>query len=304
MAKLNSTEKKLLKEVEDWRDSGPGFLTRAANFATKPLVWAADKVIPQGAKDAMGNVTDKIVDKLQDVSQWTVSEKDVLDATREFEINSETILELKNASVFDLIHFSEEFTKTNARIAAAEGFGTGLLGWPGLIADLPALFTLAFRLIYQTSLSFGYAIDKVPEGSNAESFEMGYMLRIFQAAASSNGERKDAALMELKNYEDHNPNFIKRDGLIEAPHSGGDYLREQIGKTVGVNLSRILINEIIKETFSRKAITSIPGIGAVLTAGFNYYYMQDVGNAASFIYRERFLLDKQGRPRIISVPID
>jgi len=304
MAKLNSTEKKLLKEVEEWRDAGPGFLTRAANFATKPLVWAADKVIPQNAKDAMGTVTDKIVDKLQDVSQWTVSEEEVLAATREFEIDSETILELKNASVFDLIHFSEEFTKSNARIAAAEGFGTGLLGWPGLIADLPALFTLAFRLIYQTSLSFGYAIDKVPEGTDAESFEMGYMLRIFQIAASSNWDRKEAALLELKNYEDHNPNFIKRDGLIEASPSGGDYLREQIGKTVGVNLTRILINEIIKETFSRKAITSIPGIGAVLTAGFNYYYMQDVGQAASYIYRERFLLDKQGRPKIISVPID
>lgn len=304
MAKLNSTEKKLLNEVDDWKGSGPGFLSRATNLATKPIVWAADKIIPQSAKDAMGGVSDKIVDKLQDISQWTVSEEDVLSQTKEFEINSETILELKNASVFDLIHFSENFTKNNSRIAAAEGFGTGLLGWPGLIADLPALFTLSFRLIYQTSLCFGYAMDKVPEGEEAESFEMGYMLRIFQIAAASTREKKMRGIEELRKYEDKHPQFVKRDGLVEYGHQGSDYLREQVGKTLGVNLSRILINEIIKETFSRKAFTSIPGIGAVLTAGFNYYYVQDVGQTASFIYRERFLLDKQGRPKIISVPID
>ncbi len=302
MAKLNSTEKKLLNEVDDWKDSGPGFLSRATNLATKPIVWAADKIIPQNAKDAMGGVTDRIVDKLQDISQWTVSEEDVLSQTKEFEINSETILELKNASVFDLIHFSENFTKNNSRIAMAEGFGTGLLGWPGLIADLPALFTLSFRLIYQTSLCFGYAIDKVPEGE--ESFEMGYMLRIFKIAASSTREKKMQGIADLKKYEDKHPQFVKRDGLVEHGHQSSDYLREQVGKTLGVNLSRILINEIIKETFSRKAFTSIPGIGAILTAGFNYYYVQDIGQTASFIYRERFLLDKQGRAKIISVPID
>ena len=304
MAKLNSTEKKLLKEVEEWKTSGPGFLTQVANVATKPLVWAADKVIPQNAKDAMGSISDKIVDKLQDVSQWTVSEEDVLSATKELEINSETILELKKASVFDLIHFSENFTKNNARIAAAEGFGTGLLGWAGLIADLPALFTLSFRLIYQTSLCYGYAIDKVADDEEGESFEMGYMLRIFQIAAASTRANKEKGLEELRKYEDQHPQFIKRDGIVEHGHQGSDYLREQIGKSLGVNLSRVLINEIIKETFSRKAFTSIPGIGAVLTAGFNYYYVQDVGQTASYIYRERFLLDKQGRPKIISVPID
>ena len=305
MAKLNSTEKKLLKEVEDWKTSGPGFLTRVANTATKPIVWAADKIIPQSAKDAMGSVSDKIVDRLQDVSQWTVSEEDVLSATKELEINSETILDLKkNASVFDLIHFSEKFTKSNAQIAAAEGFGTGLLGWAGLIADLPALFTLSFRLIYQTSLCFGYSIDKVPPGEDKESFEMGYMLRIFQIAAASTKEHKRRGLEELRKYEDKHPQFIKRDGLVEPGYQSSDYLREQVGKALGVNLTRVIVNEIIKETFSRKAFTSIPGIGAVLTAGFNYYYVQDVGQTASYIYRERFLRDKEGRPKIISVKID
>ena len=296
MAKLNSTEQKLLKEVEEWKESGPGFLNRVAHVATKPLIWAAEKVIPESAVERMESVGDVIAGKLQDVSQWTGKEDEVLKSTKQFEIDSDTILELKNASVFDLIHVSEDFMKRNQRLAMAEGFGSGLLGWAGLIADLPALFTLCFRLIYQTSLCYGYAIDEVNPDDDEESFEVGYMLRIFQIATASNREAKEKALQELIEYEDAHPNGVKR--------GGSDFVRKQIGKTVGVNISRIIINQIVKETFARKAITSIPGIGAILTAGFNYYYVQDVGRTASYIYRERFLLDKSGRKRIIRVKIE
>jgi hypothetical protein len=295
MAKLNSTEQKLLKEVEAWKNSGPGFLSLATHFATKPLIWAADKLIPAEAQDKMSTIGDVIVDKLQDISQWTVSEEDILKSIREFELDANTIVELKKASVFDLIHVSEEFTKQNTRIAMAEGFGTGLLGWPGLIADLPALFTLCFRLIYQTSLSYGYRFEKDPE-SDHEPFEVGYMLRVFRVATASTLGTKTAALEELDDFQESHPEGIAR--------IGGDYTRKQIGKAAGISLSRALINQIVKETFGRKAITSIPGIGAVLTAGFNYYYVSDVGKAASMLYRERFLLDKMGRKKVVHVTVE
>lgn len=295
MAKINSTEQRLLKEVEQWKNSGPGFLNVLTHLATKPLLWAADKVIPAEAQDKMESVGEKIIEKLQDVSQWTVSEEEVLKSIREFEIDTDTIVELKKASVFDLIHVSEEFTKYNTRIAAAEGFGTGLLGWPGLIADLPALFTLSFRLIYQTSLCYGYAYEKEEE-SEYEPYEIGFMLRVFRVATASNGTTKKEALDDLADFQEHHPNGISR--------VGGDFARKQIGKAAGINLSRIIINQIVKETFGRKALTSIPGVGAVLTAGFNYYYVQDVGRAASMLYRERFLLDKQGRKKVVHVAVD
>lgn len=296
MAKLNSTEQKILSDVEDWRDEGPGFLNMATHVVSKPLIWAVDKLIPAEAREKAGDVSESIVERLHDVSQWTVNEEEILKATREFEIDSTTILELKKASIFDLIHVSDEFIKHNQRLAAAEGFGTGLIGWAGLLADLPALFTLCFRMIYQISLSFGFALDEVEEGE--ESFEIGYMLRIFKLATAASGTAKEQALNELREYEDN-----YRDGL-EADSGGTEFVRNQIGKTAAVSISRVLINQIVKETLARKAITSIPGIGAVLTAGFNYYYVQDVGRAASMLYRERFLLDKKGRKKVIKIEIE
>lgn len=294
MAKLNSTELRILKDVENWRDKGPGFLNLATHVVTKPLVWAADKLVPGEAKDKMGDLADVLVGRMQDMSQWTVSEDEVLNSTKAFEIDSETILELKKASVFDLLSVSEEFGRFNTRLAMAEGFGTGLLGWPGLIADLPALFTLCFRLIYQNALCFGYQVDEPTE--NRESYELGYMLRVFKIATASSYSGKQESLEELRAYEEANPDSIN--------WVGGDFTRKQIGKTAAINLSRMLINQIIKETLARKAITSIPGVGAILTAGFNYYYVNDVAKTASMIYSERFLLDKQGRQKIVNITID
>lgn len=295
MAKLNSTEIKLLEDIAEWKKSGPGFLNLATHVVTKPILWAADKLVPKEASEKLGVVGEKITEKLQDVSQWTVSEAEVLKATKEFEIDGDTIIELQNASVFDLGHVAEEFMSFNTKLAMAEGFGTGLLGWPGLIADLPALFMLNFRMLYQISLSFGYKVEPSSE-EGQEPFELGYMLRIFKIATASNKEAKAEALAELKKYEDDHPDGITR--------LGGDFTRKQLGKNVGINLSRMLINQIVKETLARKAITSIPGIGAVLTAGFNYYYVQDVGKTALMIYQERFLLDKKGRKKVVNVTIE
>jgi hypothetical protein len=295
MAKLNSTEQKLLQEIEDWKTTGPGFLNAATHVATKPLLWAAEKLIPADIQDKLGGVGEKITEKLQDASQWTVREEEVLKATKEFEIDSATILELQNASVFDLNHVAEEFVKFNTRLAAAEGFGTGLLGWAGLLADLPALFVLNFRMLYQISLSFGYKVEAASEDGE-EPFEVGYMLRIFKIATSSSREAKEVALAELKQYEEDHPDGISR--------VGSDFTRKQLGKNAAINISRILINQIVKETLARKAITSIPGIGAVLTAGFNYYYVHDVGRTAIMIYQERFLLDKKGRRKVVTIDVE
>ena len=295
MAKLNSTEVRLLDDISSWKSEGPGFLNLATHVVTKPILWAGEKLIPSEASEKLGSVGEKIIEKLQDASQWTVSEADVLKSTKEFEIDGETILELQNASVFDLGHVAEEFIKFNTRLAMAEGFGTGLLGWPGLIADLPALFMLNFRMLFQISLSFGYTIQAASE-EGQEPFELGYMLRIFKIATASNKDTKKDALLELKKYEDDHPDGITR--------VGNDFARKQLGKNVGINLSRMLINQIVKETLARKAITSIPGIGAVLTAGFNYYYVQDVGRTAMMIYQERFLLDKKGRKKVVNVTVE
>ncbi len=295
MAKLNSAEALALKDVATWKIREPGFLSKATHFVSRPLVWAGDNLIPDEVKSKLGDLTEKVVEKLQDASQWSVKPETVLKATKEFEVAGGTILELRQASVFDLDHVAQGFNKTNSQLAAAGGFGTGLIGWPGLIADLPTLLTLSFRNIYQISLCYGYEMDASDERQSE--FEVGYMLRVLRIAAASSAEEKQAGLSDLKEYE-----LSHRESV--AADLGHSFARKQITKVAAIQVSQMIVNEIVKQTLARKAITSIPGVGAVLTAGFNYLYVQDVGAAAHNLYRERFLLDKRGRKKVVDVVID
>ena len=297
MAKLNSAEEKIIEEIAGWKAIGPGFLLKATHVVAKPLIWAGEKIIPEEVKGNLGKLTETLVEKLQDLSKWTVKEEEVLKATKEFEIESGTILELKKASIQDLDHVAEGFIRTNAQLGAAEGFGTGLIGWPGLVADLPALFTLCMRLIYQISLSYGFKLDDPEDETGNNNFEIGFMLRVFRVASGSNDIEKSKALLDLKDFEaEYNPEVSQA--------LGNDFTIKQISRTAAINFSRMVINEIVKQTLARKAITSIPGIGAILTAGFNYAYIDDVGKTAYMLYRERFLLDKKGRKKVINIEID
>ncbi len=297
MAKLNSAEEKILNDVDIWKADDPGFVTRATHTLSRPLVWAADKLIPDDIKGSLGNVSESLSEKIRNISEWTVSEADVIKATKEFEIDAETILQLKKASIHDLDHVAEKFIKVNKQLAAAEGFGAGLIGWAGFMADLPALFLLCMRQVHQISLCYGYGIGAENQDEASKEYETAFALRVFKIATSPNKVEKTKGLLELKDFEmEYNSELIQK--------SNHDFAATSVSKNAAIQVSKVLINEIIKQLLSRWAVTRIPGIGAIMTAGFNYVFLDDVGNTAFMLYRERFLLDKKGRKKVVNVEIE
>jgi EcsC protein family len=285
-------------EVSEWKAQTPGFMKKASEIASRPLIWVADKMLPDNVKEKMSDLTETVVEKLQDASHWTVSPEDVLKEMGEFEWKPTSISELKTGNIHDIDSVAQSFVKSNSQMAAAEGFGTGLIGFPGLVADIPALLTLSFRLINQISLCYGYEVtDKDEKLNEKESFELSYMLRVLRVGTASTQEEKVKALIEMKDFES---------GYYEGIASGAvkDVTLQQVSKIAVIHLSKALLSQVVKQTVSRKAMAAIPGIGAVLSAGFNYYTIQDIGQAASMLYRERFLLDKKGRTKTINVKID
>lgn len=292
MAKLNATELKILDDVAAWKGQAPGFLNRATDFISRPINWATSTLIPDSVKGGIGSVVESITEKMQEVSKWSVNKEEVLRSTKEFDIDSETILELKKASIHDLDHISTKFVTENTRYATLSGIGTGMIGWPGLIADLPTLFLLSVRTIYQIALCYGYDISE--DENEVKVFEMEYMMRVFKIATASNTVEKQKSLAELKDLE--------ANALYQEV--GGDYTSKQVSKNAANYLSQKLIREIVEQTISKKAAGLVPGLGAIFNAGFNYVYLKDVGETAFMLYRERFLLDKKGRQKTIIVDIE
>ncbi|WNJ18230.1 EcsC family protein [Pontibacter sp. G13] len=297
MAKLNSSETHILDEIAGWKAENPSFLNRATDFVSKPISWVTEKLTPVEVKNSVSGVTETIVEKLHDVSQWTVDGNDVLIATREFDIHATTIAALKKASIHDLDHVAEKFIDQNTRMGTLSGLGTGLVGWPGLIADLPTLFTLSLRSIYQIALCYGYDLTNDAQDPRDKAYEMEYMMRIFKVATSADKVQKQRSLAELKDFEAGRESSVYGD-------IGGDFATKQLGKNATSFVSRIIIKEIVERTITKKAAALIPGLGAVFSGGFNYVYLKDVGEAAFMLYRERFLLDKKGRNRTIKIEID
>jgi hypothetical protein len=295
MAKLNAAELKLLDEIAAWKAQSPGFLSRATEFISRPISWATENLIPDTVKNSISPLTETITEKLQEVSKWSVNKEAVLKATKEFEIDSETIIELRKASIHDLDHISSKFSIENTRMATISGLGTGIVGWPGLIADLPTLFMLSLRSVYQVALCYGYDFDL--ENENQAAYEMEYMLRVFKIATASSSVEKQKGLAELKDFE-----AGREYGLYNEV--GGNFTTKQFGKNAASYISQKIIHEIVEQTLSKKAAGLVPGLGAIFSAGFNYVYLKDVGEASFMLYRERFLLDKKGRQKVITVDID
>lgn len=297
MAKLNASESKILDEIAKWKSDSPSFLNKATEFVSQPISWLTEKVTPENVKGSVSGLTESVVEKLQDVSKWTVNSDDILQETRSFDINATSIKALKKASIHDLDHVSMKFIDQNTRVATISGFGTGLVGWPGLIADLPALFTLSIRQIYQIALSYGYEISGETGSIEEKAYEMEYMMRIFKISTSANKVQKQRSLAELKDFEAGRESHIYGEVV-------GDFATKQLSKNATSFVSRIIIKEIVERTITKKAVGLVPGLGAVFSGGFNYVYLQDVGNAAYMLYRERFLLDKKGRKRTIKIDIE
>ena len=302
MAKLNSSEAKIINEIAKWKSDNPSFLNRATDFVSKPISWLSEKLIPEDVRGSISGVTEKVVEKLQDMSQWSVNHDAVLEATREFDIDATSIAALRKVSIHDLDHIAQKFSEQNTRVATVSGAGTGMtalvgFGWAGLIADLPTLFAVSLRSIYQTALCYGFDLEGDGMSPETRAYEMEYMMRVFKIATASDKVQKQRSLGELKDFE------AGRQSELYNPVMG-DYAAKQLSKNATGYVSRILIKEIVERTITKKAAALIPGLGVVFSAGFNYVYLQDVGEAAFMIYRERFLLDKQGRKRTIVVDIE
>jgi len=297
MAKLNSSENKILDEIAAWKAANPSFLNRATDFVSRPISWVTDKLTPEEVKGSIAGVTEKVVEKIQDASQWTVDSASILKETELFGIEADSIATLKKASIHDLDNVSQVFIESNTRMATVSGIGTGLVGWPGLIADLPALFTLSLRSIYQIALSYGYDIKGENLSAEDKAFEMQYMMQVFKVSTASEKVQKQRGLSELKDLETGRHSDFYGEVM-------GDFTTKQIGKGATSFVSRIIIKEIVERTITKKAVGLVPGLGAVFSGGFNYVYLKDVGEAAYMLYRERFLLDKKGRKKIISIDIE
>jgi EcsC protein family len=257
-------EQKALKRLRAWQAEAPGWGTRLLARPGSKVAEVVQVLVPTGALRAALDGADRLGRKLSD-------ERSIL----------------KRAGVADLAAMRElpldaldRHARTVSRRALALGGASGavfgIAGAAGLVADVPALLTIAMRTIHRLGLCYG---EKPAAGD-----ERRLGLGIFALVSANSLAEKQLAVAALRAgapmldaaWRDGVERVTEREIAKEATV----YSLQNLARAIGVNLGK------------RKVAGSIPVVGAAVGAVVNAWYLSDVAQAARYTFQERWLHER------------
>jgi hypothetical protein len=151
-------------------------------------------------------------------------------------------------------------------VAAAPG---GLAVGTALAADVVATIALAARVVSHYAGYYGY--------DAREEQEKAVILAVIGVGVAGEGAAKQAAMLHVRQVS-----------MMVARRAAW----KELGEEVIVKLIQGLFAKLSVNLTKQKLAQALPVAGIAIGAGFNYALMRKVGTAASFAYRERFLIEK------------
>ena len=153
-----------------------------------------------------------------------------------------------------------------AGVAAAPG---ALAVGGALAADVVATVALASRVVTHYAGYCGYDTRREDEKA--------VLLAVIGAGILSDGAAKQAALLRVRQI-----------AMMVARRAAW----KDLGEETIVKLVQVLFARLNANLTKQKLGQTLPFVGIAAGAGLNYALMRRVGTTASFMYRERFLIDK------------
>ncbi len=275
-----SYEIQAIREIHAWKNPEISWLDKSL----EAINWPADKAaklisaVP-GADVIISKTVGGLVSILNDLAHWSISPDRIF---KEFHNMGHDVTGSADIFRLDLENVDRVIGWLGAKykgMAAVEGAAVGVVGLPGIPADVVALVTMNQRAIGEYATYCGFDIS-IPG-------ERLFALNVLELAASPNRESKNDALGHL--------NRIARDAASERSGTG-------LETSTIVGVIQKMANTLGSRLIKAKATQMLPAIGAGVSASFNAYYTSQVCDAAYFLYRERFLAAKYG-PDIIDVTV-
>ena len=257
---MNAYEQSELYEINKWKYEEPSVVSQAMSVVMKPVVWAINKILPQKAIQGALTGSNALAKILAD-------EKDIL---HDGKINSIFELKTKDLQLSDKL--ANNVHNWALAIAGAEGGVAGVLGLPGMAADIPMIITFALRTIHKIGLCYGY------KATTLEDTEFVYF--IMSVAGANTMQEKNMSLLALRHL---NNILVKQTWKKMAEKAGGGeaflIMLRNLAKQLGINITK------------RKATQAIPIVGAGVGAAMNASFINDISWAARRCFQERWLLD-------------
>lgn len=263
---MNFYEQTQLAEIQKWETQVPNVLSRLAGFAFKPAGWLVGKVVPpkaiEGALTACYGMAGVMTDKNDIMRDGGVSEISEL-KTKDLQLSDKLANEVHNWA---------------NGAATVEGGIAGVAGLPGLAVDIPALITMGFRVVQKIGLCYGYEC--------VNDADRQFVLQIFSAASANTMEEKTLAIVALQRI---NVAIAKKAWKKMAENAA----RNAIGIDAGIIAVKALAKKLGINITRRKALQSIPYIGAGVGAATNLSFINDIAWAARRSFQKRWLIDNK-----------
>lgn len=264
MDNLLSYEKEQLEKIEKWKAEEPGVISQAFGLVLEPMAWLIRKVVPQSAIRG-------VLDFANSTAEWLTDSDDI---KRDGGVQKIIELRLKDLKLSDKL--ADEVHNWAIGIAVAEGAATGAGGIFTTPIDIPTILTIALRAIHKIGLCYGYECNSKEDKD--------FVLAIMAASGANSMEEKVAALSVIKSLE---VMLIKQTWKSMAEKAA----QQQMSKEAAIIGLRNLAKQLGINITKRRALASIPAIGAFVGGSVNGWYIKEVGWAARRAFQERWLIE-------------
>jgi hypothetical protein len=278
MAHYTRYEKKVLEEIKDWiKQHDSAFSKVLDQYVGRPLAKAYENLAPEAFQKGIEKVINGFLEMLKDASYWTFSKEWVVKDAQKLGLGVNQVSDLCGQDLAILDKLARSRFTVNKIVAGLEGAGTGVGGFSLIIADIPLLFGIAFRSIQEIGTCYGYEMD------DPTMFPV--IMSIFTVGSGQSSKFKM---------------FVMRDLQTTASMIGKKLTYEEISKAtvtgafINFMKSRpeLLPKLIAKNLTKRKLLQVIPYIGAVIGAGFNYWFVSEICRSAYMSFRLMYLSGK------------
>ena len=262
---LTQYESTQISEIREWKSEEPSVVSESVGIILSPITWLINTMIPEAAMCAA-------LDLSSSAAEWLT---DTTDIVRNAGVSS--VEELRHHDLEQSDGLANTVHNWAIGLAAGEGGTTGVVGLPGLAADVTVLIVMAIRTIHKIGVCYGY--------ETTTQCEKDFVLAILAVTVANDGEEKIAALNSLRSVslavtqQAGNQSTDESDAPSRMNKEAGIISSKNLAKKLGVNLTK------------RKALQSIPAVGALVGASVNGWYIKEVGWVARRAFQERWLIE-------------
>jgi len=218
---------------------------------------------------------------LRDGSRLTIRREALLEEAQSRGLPGDTVVDLADAPLEDLDNLASTCFRANKALAAVEGGACGFGGPESTAADLPLLFGLSCRAIQQVGTCYGFDMDD-PDTTPV-------VLNTLNVGAGASSSAKAAFLLDLHVVAEA---FAKRWTYKKVATRTFTGTGTQLLKQTTRRLPKKIAHKVTKA----KLAQSLPLVGVVVGAGFNYWFLQGVLQSARMGFRTLYLSRKYGGP--------